>query len=606
MEAAKKAIKLLSGYLLLSGLLAHLLGIAVYLHFRSTGLTEHRYVTKGIEVLDRDSSPTRHLAGAARLALLDSGLVSDPVDRYPPDISTELPQWRGMGASVLRRDTAPRYTSDGTPIATRDRDRWALSEPPAMRPLRVDSVEGLEAALAKISPGEQIILKPGHYRLSGTLELTRDGAPLEPLSLRGESIGSVVIELADDTSVAVSGKYWTVSDLIVRGRCTDGACPHLFETRPGADGFTVRNLFVSGIRSLINTLDGAPPAIPGLIDGVTLVGGRVSAPGLGWARHSIREIEAPAGPDGFLTLCAQGSTTSDCDADDLADAVRRMAKGGLLLIRTGTYRQAATLRTDGLHILAEPGAALRRKSVQGKGALVVDADTTIEGLECSHVAVRDGNGCCIRQQRGDLTLIGVHFHHSQMGLLSGHNGGNIRILDSYFHDNGYDESGNLGHNIYVNSGSLEFVRSWSLSARNAGHELKSRAERTLIEDSLLASLNARDSRLVDQPDGGLLEIRGSVLGKGTRSENPDMIGYGLEIRDRKPPYKDNRVIIRRNTVYADRPQGARLLNALHALSSDVTQNVVIGKTSAPPGNTRIDDRDDAGLAPYPALYPQTF
>ncbi|MFN2289209.1 MAG: hypothetical protein ABR578_12840 [Chromatocurvus sp.] len=70
---------------------------------------------------------------------------------------------------------------------------------------------------------------------------------------------------------------------------------------------------------------------------------------------------------------------------------------------------------------------------------------------------------------------GVHFHHAQMAVLTGHEGGHIRIQDSYFHDSGADGLGNLGHNIYVNSGELTFSRSWSLTARNAGQEIKSTA-----------------------------------------------------------------------------------------------------------------------------------
>ncbi|MFP3670604.1 hypothetical protein SB717_36575, partial [Priestia sp. SIMBA_032] len=88
---------------------------------------------------------------------------------------------------------------------------------------------------------------------------------------------------------------------------------------------------------------------------------------------------------------------------------------------------------------------------------------------------------------------------------------------------------------------------------------KSRASRTLITGSLIASFDARDSRLVDVPDGGLLHIERSVLAEGPRSENGDLVGYGLELpRDREPGRMD-RVILRGTTFYSDRLQATRLL-----------------------------------------------
>ena len=58
--------------------------------------------------------------------LLDSGLFTDPIVQYPPDLTVEIPQWRGVGANALRTDTAPRYTSLGEPVATTDEGLWAL------------------------------------------------------------------------------------------------------------------------------------------------------------------------------------------------------------------------------------------------------------------------------------------------------------------------------------------------------------------------------------------------------------------------------------------------------------------------------------------------
>jgi hypothetical protein len=257
-------------------------------------------------------------------------------------------------------------------------------------------------------------------------------------------------------------------------------------------------------------------------------------------------------------------------------------------------------------LLAEPGAKLFETSTGGKGALVVRQDARIEGLECSHIKVSDGNGCCVRQDSGNVELIGVHFHHSQMGMLTGHKGGEITVTDSYFHDSGYDESGQLGHNIYVNSGTFRFVRSWSLAARNAGHEIKSRAVRTTIQDSFIASLNARDSRLIDLPNGGNTSIKSSVLGEGPCSENWELIGYGLEAAKDLPDSALHKLSVEGNTVYIDRPAGAKFVNAKRGGRVAIYDNVLIGSNDIPKGNTHFKSRAAAGVGAYPVMPRLTF
>jgi len=598
---------LISRYLLICGLLAHVVVASVMIHYHYTGLNPHYYVTKAVEFLDRDSSPTRHVARFLRLALLDSGLIFDPVAQFPPDLSIEPPRWAGLGASALRRDTAPRYTFDGEGIASTDHDLWVLNSPAKLRSVSVDSVEQLEQAIRRSRPGDEIVLQPGRYRIRHPIELATEATAGSPLVLRGANIGSTEVELTANGRLEVNGGYWTISDLIVRGNCGPQPCTNFVGSGPGANALTLRNIFISDVDSLIATSGEGKPRVAGLVDGVTLVGTNLSSGNLRLREHSVRRIAIPA-PDagGLVTVCPQADEQPGCDTSSLSDAVGRSREGGLILLRTGTYRQATVLNTRGIHLLAEPGAKLYGESVQGKGALVVKADVTIEGLECSHIRVSDGNGCCVRQDRGDITLIGVHFHHAQMGVLTGHEGGDIQIFDSYFHDSGYDESGQLGHNLYINSGRLEFVRSWSLAARNAGHELKSRASSTVVRDSLLASLNARDSRLIDVPNGGILHISGSILGEGPRSENWDLIGYGLEIGDNSAKHPANEIVVRNNTIYVDRPQSGMLLSAKHAEAIDFVDNVIVGNTQAPDGNTHFDDREAAGVEPYPALTALSF
>jgi hypothetical protein len=584
--------------------------LAVYTHYQLTGLTPHRYTTLLIERVNSPSSTLRQQTAALiRATTLESGLIADPLSAYPPDLQMPLPTWRGNGASPLRSSVAPRYRPDGQPIALADSNLWALHTPQTpLRDVRVASSEALTQAVQRAKPGMRIVLEPGHYIINQPLALAAEGNRESPLQISADRLGDAVLTFRDGGALNVTGAFWTVSDLVLRGECAD-PCRGLLMLDADAAFFTARNLFVSGADQLLAPATGQEPGNdmpPALAEGITLLGGDLAAPGFAKRATSVRRLLPPTGPGAFLVVCPSMVTARNCDTTSLEAAARQVAAGGMIFLRRGDYRQAAHFRTPGVHLLAEPGARLLDTATGGKGAIVVSADITVEGLECSGVTVSSGNGACLRQNRGDVTLLGVHFHHSQMGVLTGHEGGNITIYDSYLHDSGSGGRGNLGHNVYVNSGRLAFIRSWSLMARNAGHEIKSRAERTLLQDCLVASVNARDSRLVDVPEGGVLEISGCVLGEGPRSENWDMIGYGLEIGDKAPPHAENVVRLVGNTFYSDRPQGTMLLNAAELGETFFERNITIGVRGADDIASAYPDRESAGVPAFPVLKALAF
>ncbi|WP_131917665.1 hypothetical protein [Chromatocurvus halotolerans] len=582
--------------------------LTAYLHYRHTGLTPYRYTTLVINTINTDASPIRQrLADVVRRFTLGSGLIKDPLDADPPDLQMPLPTWRGKGANALRETVHPRYRTTGEPIPLADTNLWILHE--AQGPTRevpVESTDSLTRALASAAPGDRIILAPGHYAIRSPLTLGGTGSAQQPLQLTAARLGEAILTFKDGGSLRVNGSNWTVSDIVMRRDCGDAPCPAPVELSQRANHFTARNLFVTGASALLEPAKDGGPATTSLAEGITLLNGELSAKSVSPREVAIRRISRARADRQLITLCPTATTATDCDTTSLQDAAKQVAPGGLILLRQGNYRQAAHFQTPGVHLLAEPGARLVDTATGGKGAIVVSADITVEGLECSGITVSSGNGACLRQNRGDVTLMGVHFHHSQMGVLTGHEGGNISIYDSYLHDSGAGGRGNLGHNVYVNSGRLAFIRSWSLMARNAGHELKSRAAHTLIQDSLIASVNARDSRLVDVPDGGALEISGSVLGEGPRSENWDMIGYGLEIRDKTPPHAENVVRLVGNTFYSDRPQGVNLLNAANASDVVARDNVAVGLRNVGELASAYVDRDAAQVPPFPALQALAF
>ena len=306
------------------------------------------------------------------------------------------------------------------------------------------------------------------------------------------------------------------------------------------------------------------------------------------------------GPDGRIYLetqtgiderrvCPPGSQSEACDHHSVAEALGAARFGEIVTIASGVYREGAVLRADGVTIRAEPGAHMQGVAVRGKAALVIQGnDTVIEGLECSGIAVRDGNGACIRLEGRNLTLRGVHFRDSQQGLLGGK--GTILIEDSRFERLGY---GGQAHGVYVLGEELIIRRTQFLSSKGQGHEIKSRTARTIIERSVVASLDGDDSRLIDISNGGEVVIRGNVLEIGPRSVNYEMIGIGYE----GLKHERNEAVIEDNLIIKDHPNAILYGGPVAAVIRD---NVIVGGQRRE-NNRWFPDRAQAGLPPYPYL-----
>jgi hypothetical protein len=326
-----------------------------------------------------------------------------------------------------------------------------------------------------------------------------------------------------------------------------------------------------------------------------------------------------AGAPRTLRVCPPGEARSDCRYQHLQDALAAAAPGDRVALAPGVYEDGATITTPGLILQGEPGAHLRGHAVEGKAALVVKADgVVIDGIECSGIAVRDGNGACIRIEGDDLTVRNVHFHDNQEGILSGPGGGELLVENSRFERNGF---GGQAHGVYIGPEIEAFVfrDNRVLATTGAGHGVKSRAQRTIVENNVIAGLDSDDSRAIDVPDGGEVVIRGNVLEKGPNSENAQMIGLALEGR----LHDVNQTLIENNLILFDtRPQGliqdlARAVGLLPpkgvVLASKspgqviLQGNTIVGASGI--GSAAVIERDNrhyetrraAGLRPYPAL-----
>jgi hypothetical protein len=320
----------------------------------------------------------------------------------------------------------------------------------------------------------------------------------------------------------------------------------------------------------------------------------------------------------MLRVCPPGAAQPNCQYVSLQAALAAALADDEVVLAPGVYEEGAVITAPGLALRGEPGAHLRGHAVEGKAALVVKAaGVTIEGIECSGIAVRDNNGACIRIEGDDLTVRNVHFHDNQQGILSGPGGGVLLVEGSLLERNGF---GGRAHGVYIGPQIDTFVfrKNRVLATTGAGHGVKSRARRTIIESNVIAGLDARDSRAIDVPDGGEAVIRCNVLEKGPNSESGQMIGLALEGK----LHDMNETLIENNLfVFDTGPQGliqdlARAVGLLPAkgivIASESPGQVVlrdntivgareIGGEVLEEGNRLFRNREAAGLPPYPAL-----
>jgi Right handed beta helix region len=320
-----------------------------------------------------------------------------------------------------------------------------------------------------------------------------------------------------------------------------------------------------------------------------------------------------------LRACPQGDPRADCRYRGLQEALAAALPGDHVVLTPGLYEEGAIVAIPDLVLRGEPGAHLRGHAVEGKAALVVKADrVVIEGIECSNIAVRDNNGACIRIEGDDLTVRDVHFHDNQEGILSGPGGGILVVEGSLLERNGF---GGQAHGVYIGATIETFIFRGNrvLATTGEGHGVKSRAQRSIIENNVIASLGGHDSRAIDVPDGGEVVIRGNVLEKGRNSANGEMIGLALE----GAPHAVNEAMIERNLFVFDTLPEGLLQDLARAVGLLPAKGIVIRSRSPGPvilqnntivgarevaqgdvierGNRRYQSRSDAGLPPYPAL-----
>lgn len=285
--------------------------------------------------------------------------------------------------------------------------------------------------------------------------------------------------------------------------------------------------------------------------------------------------------------------------------------GGIISIPNGTYRQAIVL--DKASTLEGNGAKLIGAVAQGKGAIVVNADSTIRNLTVTDLDGGDNLAAVRMSVYGAVSLVldNITAQRVQTGLLTVATGGTITARNLHFLDILGGEPGKT-HGVYVGCG-FDYVankyttcttrhdtfNSEIRRVAKEGHTFKSRSPAGTIDRTVLAQEGSDSSRSVDLSFGGAWSIVCSVIQHGNRG-NDDIIAHGPEGAG-----EDNRtqsLMIDRSVIINDRP-GAILYRHAKAppvVKDSILVGVGLGAAVDGGGNKLFSSRAAAGLPSYPA------
>ena len=211
-------------------------------------------------------------------------------------------------------------------------------------------------------------------------------------------------------------------------------------------------------------------------------------------------------------------------------AVAASHDGDTIYVSAGTYVNDGAIINKKISIVGVGGMAHFVGSGligNGKAFFVTNTDVTFDHIEFSGAKVADHNGAGIRYQAGNLTITNSYFHDNEDGILGAANpSGKITIDHSEFARNG--TATGLGHNIYINKiASLTITNSYIHDAI-VGHEIKSRAAVTTIENNRIVDGTGNASYSIDLPNSGIAVIKNNLIQQGANSQNRTIISYGEE------------------------------------------------------------------------------
>lgn len=275
-----------------------------------------------------------------------------------------------------------------------------------------------------------------------------------------------------------------------------------------------------------------------------------------------------------------------------AEAEKASFPGATILIAPGDYAECVKWRQPGLGIrglTAADGKGVRviGKVCDGKAQFIISGSgVTVDNIAFEGAHAADDNGAGIRAQGGDLTVRGCRFIGNQNGILTAAKlSGRLLVEDTTFIGNGFVGK-SIAHAIYAGRLDELVVRRSVFRETRQGHSIKSRAGRTIVEDTVIEDLAAgTSSYLIDIAHGGDIVVRNNRLQKGRRSENRSVaIAIGFEgVR-----YPNTSIVIEGNELRNDLPQMVNFVENRTPAPALLRHNRLVGAVRPLQGPGRVE------------------
>jgi hypothetical protein len=309
------------------------------------------------------------------------------------------------------------------------------------------------------------------------------------------------------------------------------------------------------------------------------------------------KITLMVGPSGrYKTVSAAASA---------ADADRNTENYYDIRVMPGTYINDFPQVTRPMTIeTAVAGGSVVLKATEalpnGKGIILTAASLTINGLTFTGAEIADrsgGNGAGIRDLNTGPAAVIVEnstFTGNQEGMLTGFDANEtITVINSKFINNGNPSHRYFQHALYVNYAGSLTVGNSLFCGQLIGHDVKSRAATTIVENNQLydgaanpaLGCNAGStSYAIDTPNGGAVTISANRIVQGGTTENDRMVAYGEEgLR-----YSNNKFLVSNNSFSNSNVPSAIAIYDPNCVTARLSNNSFVGiATIVSPPNCAI-------------------
>ncbi|MDU0356352.1 hypothetical protein RS130_22865 [Paraglaciecola aquimarina] len=288
----------------------------------------------------------------------------------------------------------------------------------------------------------------------------------------------------------------------------------------------------------------------------------------------------------------------------LAQARPAIRNGSHVHLFAGIFKEGIYLQQSNITITGEQGVIFDGAVADEKAALVLTGNNVlVEHIECRNIYVPDLNGACIRFEGKNISIKHLYAHDSQSGVMTSSGTGQVNVEHSTFERLGGKAQGEgYAHALYIIAEQLTFQQSKVIATKGEGSGIKSRSKKVIIDNSLLATMEGKDSRLVDMANYGELIIKNSILQQGSHTSNSQLLAYGLE-KNVPAKFAVNRIELTDNIIFFDNHQSNVYISYRIADELFNEDNILIGYFNSPLkfiGNNKwYTSRKRAHILPYP-------